>query len=262
VVGTGEREDARTGGRKTLDDADVLVFDGFTPREPPSRPALLFRPDAAPWLSVGEVVTAPALTTRTGAHPVMRAVTFDDLHVVRAVPILATSATPLVVASNAVLAAAGTAAAPWVAVGFGLEDSTLASQPAFPIFVANVLAWFEGERLALARRPGTIEVPWPSARIVDASGRDVASRSSPGGTLFESSEPGLFYAIHDGVRSPVAVNLADPAASDVGRTRLPARVSQDDTTGTSRLPVWTWLALAAWALLVLEWWTWQRRITI
>jgi hypothetical protein len=256
----GGREDERTRGREN--DTDIFVFDGFTPSEPPQRPSLLFHPAGAPWLHVGDAVARPVLTAGGEEHPVMRAVSFDDLQVARARPIAAKETVPLVSGSNAVFAAAGTAAAPWVAVGFDLGDSNLASQPSFPIFVANVLAWFEGDRVALGRRPGAVHVPWAHARIVDAAGRDVLSKSSPGGTMFESPQPGLFFAVHGGIRTPIAVNLSDPVASDIGRTHLPTQADAGGPAEASRLPLWTWLALAAWVLLVIEWWTWQRRITI
>jgi hypothetical protein len=59
------------------------------------------------------------------------------------------------------------------------------------------------------------------------------------------------------------VNLADPQLSDLART-MPVASGRVVTVaaGASGAPWWVYCAVAAFALALAEWWTWQRRITV
>lgn len=245
-------------------DADIVVFDRFTPASAPRQPALLFGPAPSGWLPLApQSRTLPALVATNADHPLMAAVSLDDLHVTRTAVLADPEASALAADAEHLVVGAGRAAAPWVAVGFALDDSNFASQPSFPIFVANVLAWFRGDTEPLTTRPGLVEVPWPGASVADADGRSVPARSALGSTRFMAEGPGVFFATSGGVRVPVVVNLADTgwAATTAGPEGTAAGLVDDLPMASSR-PWWTVLAIAALLLLTVEWWTWQRRITV
>ena len=246
-------------------DADLIVFDRVTPEDAPRQPSLLVGPTATAWFPLGsESRTLPSLTMTDTAHPLMSAVTFDDVHVTRSAVLAAPDAVPLASDATHALVAAGAATAPWVALGFSLDDSNFATQPAFPIFIANVLTWLRGEAEPILARTGLVEVPWPGASVTDLGGRAVPSWSLLGSTRFTATGPGVFYAASRGLRVPVVVNLPDRqwAPPDMaGKDGVGAAPGEGLPDGSSR-PWWMVMAMAALLLLLLEWWTWQRRITV
>jgi len=65
------------------------------------------------------------------------------------------------------------------------------------------------------------------------------------------------------VRSTFAVNVADPDVSHLARTSIDAtRPALNVTAGITPRPWWIYLAFFALTALLLEWWTWLRRITV
>jgi len=65
------------------------------------------------------------------------------------------------------------------------------------------------------------------------------------------------------VRSTFAVNVADPDVSNLSRTSIDAtRPALHVTAGITPRPWWIYLAVLAFTALLLEWWTWLRRITV
>ena len=246
-------------------EADIIVFDRLTPADAPRQPSLLVGPTATAWFPLEpESRTLPSLTMTDTGHPLMSAVTLDDVHVTRSAVLAAPDAMPLASDAGHALVAAGAATAPWVAVGFSLDDSNFATQPAFPIFVANVLTWLRGEAEPILARTGLVEVRWPGASVTDLGGRDVPAWSLLGSTRFTAAGPGVFYATSQGLRVPVVVNLPDrqwAAPDTAAQEGVGAARGEGLPVGSSR-PWWTVMAMAALLLLLLEWWTWQRRITV
>ena len=75
--------------------------------------------------------------------------------------------------------------------------------------------------------------------------------------------PGLYTAEAAGARTTFAVNIADPDVSNLARSTL--ATGQDTvavTEGMSPRPWWLYLIGLAFAGVVVEWWTWLRRITV
>ena len=77
------------------------------------------------------------------------------------------------------------------------------------------------------------------------------------------TEPGLYLADVGGSRAVVAVNAGRPETSNLTRTSLSTVdvASGADVTGTTGV-WWLYAVGAAFVLAALEWWTWQRRITV
>jgi hypothetical protein len=50
--------------------------------------------------------------------------------------------------------------------------------------------------------------------------------------------------------------------SNLGRTNLPAAGARAVTVGASSHAWWMYCVIAAFVLILAEWWTWQRRITV
>lgn len=248
-------------------DVDAWVFDGYAPERAPRAPVLMFRPRPARWLPASEgELGATAVSAWAPRHPVTEGVSLRDVLVDRAlalrVPagaqVLATDpdGQPLILAS---------ASGPrWVEVAFAPRDSNLPLQSGFPVFLSNALDWMTGEALALRSGPGLVRVPLVDADVLDLRGRQVATRQILGATLIEAEEPGIYVATAGESRVRVAVNVADVAATAVNASRLagdPTAIAWQAPHST--IDAWPAILLAAALLLVLlEWWTYNRRVTV
>ena len=269
--------------------ADVYIFDRFAPPEAPRGPALLFLPPDVGWLTPTlAVVEAPEVLDWNPAHPVLRFVALEDLRIDRAARIAVPAEgesgpessvggagrepAAEVVVGNRLLPLVLVSEQPEriVRVSFALEDSNFALQPGFPIFLANTLGWLIDEQVALARAPGRIEVPLPSATVTDLEGNDIVAWPLSDRTVFVADQPGLYTVVaEDGRRLRVAVNLAsvertsvnDSGLASDGITSAISTVSAGAEPGPSE-ELWIFLLLLALVLVVAEWVTYHRRLTV
>jgi hypothetical protein len=269
--------------------ADVYIFDRFAPPQAPRGPALLFLPPDTEWLTrTLDIVEAPEVPGWNSAHPVLRFVALDDLRIDRAARIAVTADLDSGPASSA--GDSGRGPAPEVVVGdtslplvlvsdqgdrivrvsFALEDSNFPLHPGFPIFLANALGWLMDEQIALARAPGRVEVPLPMATVTDLEGNDVVAWPLSGRTVFLADQPGLYTVVAEGGRRlRVAVNLASAERSSVNDSGL---ASGEITAAASNVlasaepgpndELWIFLLLLALVLVVTEWVTYHRRLTV
>ncbi len=262
---------------------DVLIFDRWAPASPPTRPTLCFAPPPdTPWLyDAGQGATPPGLADEkrphwetAGSHPVVRGVdpltmTIERVREYRSADLLpvARSArgTTLVYVSRPSSARQGQRIA---VVAFGPGDSNLASAPGFPVLVGNALEWLTQIAPGAARRPGLMTFDATVAAVTGPRGLDVALtrvNRGPDETVSVGvlTVPGLYVALGGGARSTIPVNVGDPHLSNLGQTTLgPSSGVRTVTGGASAHPWWIYCALAAFALALGEWWTWQRRITV
>ena len=254
---------------------DVVVFDRYAPRDEPSLPSLLIRPQRAAWLppQAGEIADT-TIARWDRAHPLLSNLNLRDITVESAellrlrvegsgtaarVGALATGPRdqPLIVATRS--------GARWIELAFALEQSNFPQQASFPVFLANSLDWLTNEPQALARGLGTVLAPAAHAKVVDLDGRDVKVQQIRGVTFFEAPQPGFFVASSDDTRLRLAVNLLDPRVSAINQSRLPPQPQEHDVSRAgTRLATdpWVYLLLIAAALLTIEWLTYNRRVTV
>ncbi|MGE3275834.1 MAG: VWA domain-containing protein [Vicinamibacterales bacterium] len=243
-------------------DTDVLVFDGVTPTEAPTRPALLFGVEARPWLessAPGEIPEDALLVA--SPHALMDGLPLADIRARRARAFADGTGTPIATIAGRPVIAAGRTTAPWIAVGFPLDLSNLVAQPAFPIFVSNAINWLGEEPDPVAAHLGLVHLTAADARIISPEGDVVPALSGPSGTEFLADHPGIYFAEHGGGRQAIAVNLANATVS-TRASATPDGNESDVLPNGGHSPLWVTLGALALFLLVLEWWTWQRRITV
>ncbi|MEO8156564.1 MAG: BatA domain-containing protein [Betaproteobacteria bacterium] len=252
---------------------DLLVFDRIAPKNRSRVPALLFRPTRADWLPpLRRTIADVPVTTWDAAHPLLDNISLFDLSVDRAAvvdlkdrtkemeSVLASGSegVPLIVVHEAGVR--------WISFAFALDESNFALHSGFPIFLNNVLNWVAGDQPALLRGLGLIEVPLADARVVAADGRELDTQSIAGGSLLEVDTPGLYTAVSAHQRLRMAANLFDRRISDVNKSALAAMKPDPDQPVTLA----PWLAfdasfvllLVAALLLLFEWWSWNRRMTV
>jgi hypothetical protein len=268
--------------------ADVYIFDRFAPPAAPGGPTLVFLPPDVEWLTQTlAVVEAPEVAGWNPAHPVLRFVALEDLRIDRAARIAMpeerdagpTSAVgeagrepdAEVVVGSLLLPLILVSERPEriVRVSFALEDSNFPLHPGFPIFLTNTLGWLMDEQVALARAPGRIEVPLAMAAVTDLEGSDVATWPLSNRTVFMADQPGLYTVAQGDRRLRVAVNLASTARTSVNDSGF----ASDEITSTASTvlagtevgpseELWMALLLLALFLVVVEWVTYHRRLTV
>jgi hypothetical protein len=263
---------------------DVYVIENHVPRDgkplPPGRYLTFGGVPLAGLNPYGENENAYPRTNRED-HPIFRFVTLDDLFVSklqaiapsRDFEVLAEASTgPMIVAHER-------GGVRVLHVAFDPLDSNWPFLRSFVNFVPNALEWLGSAGDALANaglRPGeTVSIPIParaeslSLRLPDGTVVPVASRGTgefsygPLRTvgIYEASwtEPG-----RDGRQSRrFAVNLLDPAESDLAAAaELPLGndlVTGRAVTANARSSLWPWVLGLSLALVLFEWWVYQRR---
>jgi len=244
---------------------DIAIFDRWVPAELPGRPALFIAPPAAPWLGkVGSEEVAPSWSL-VGAHPVLGGV--DPLTVdVKRARSLAQDGLVAVAQSDRGTPLVAVADAPdrrFVVLSFALAESNLASAPAFPILMGNTIEWLAQPYYGVLRRPGPIELPASTQRLIAPDGSSVPLTRAGDRAVGRLGQPGLYLVEAGGSRGVVGVNVSDPDVSNLARTNLPEAVAARGVgAGGAGWPWWMWAVGVAFALAAAEWWTWQRRITV
>jgi hypothetical protein len=261
---------------------DAVIFDEHTPAAPPAAHAIYFHPTAegSPVAVRGEL-ERPRVTETTEEHPVMRWVQMSDVNVdrshvftvdrMRGEAALAISVRdPIVVARNA----GGKKA---VVVGFALAGTDLTLRVAFPLLLVNTLDWFAGSSTELITTYTTGQrqrVPLdgaPDVREATVTGPDGATRPAPvvdGVATFYADQVGFYALAAPGVAGlELAANLSSPGESAIAPvTRLALgdkELAAPEAFAVTRTrTLWAYLVLAALLLLVVEWVTYHRRITV
>jgi hypothetical protein len=278
--------------------ADVVVFDDCTPDAPPPPPTsvLYFHPSgpASPIAIRGEVKN-PHITEIDEGHPVMRWISMSDVYMDRSdafVPDARKGESTLAFSvTDSVIAAKRDGKRKILAFGFSLpapgRDSAtdLPMRVAFPMLLVNALDWFAGDTTDLLTTYATgSRERVPLDGVVGASEAEVRG---PDGQLTHTPViDGLatFYGSHVGyydlaakapdgnvlARIELAANLASPEESDIAPS---ARLTLGGAGGkqlaepeafaiSHSQKLWIYLIILAAGLVLVEWITYHRRITV
>jgi len=250
---------------------DAYVFDRFSPPSAPAVPSLSFAPSAASWQPKAAASReATKVADWRSDTPVLENVSLADVVIERARPfaVPADAAGALArTAEGAAIVVADDAAPRRVAVGFAIQDSNFAAQASFPVFLSNTVAWLASEAVPMNRAVGPVNLPLAEARVRGLEAGAVDTRFVPGATLFTAKAPDFFTAEAGGRRVRVLVNVLDPAVTDVNASRLPMAPDRAGADPPSEVPAprtapWLVLLAVAAALMVAEWWTYHRRVTL
>jgi hypothetical protein len=280
------------------DGADVVVFDDVTPEvvPPPPTSLLYFHPTgpASPIAVRGEVRN-PHVTEADEGHPVMRWVTLSDVYMDKSEAFAPDArrgeSTLAFSVTDSVIAAKRDGKRKILAIGFSLpaagRDSAtdLPMRVAFPMMLVNALDWFAGDTTdLLTTYPTGSRERVPLDGVVGATEADVRG---PDGQLTHTPViEGLatFYGARVGyydlaakapdgsvlARIELAANLASPEESDIAPS---AKLTLGGTGGkqlaepeafaiSHSQKLWIYLLVFAAGLVLVEWITYHRRITV
>lgn len=257
---------------------DAVVLDDFTPPAPPPTNALYLDPHgpASPFPLRG-AVDAPFVTDTAARHPLMRWVALKDLNIARA-STFALAPGDVAVASSfkqPIIVARDHDGRKTVALGFDLKRSDLPLRVAFPVLIINALDWFAGADTGLVASYATgrawrLPVPAGAAELwVRAPDGTRAQAPIHDGRARYVARRAGFYTLESPGAPPrlVAANLASAAESNIAPQR---QLTVDGRALTApemgrvgvRRELWGYLVLLALALALVEWWTYNRRVTV
>ncbi len=253
--------------------ADLIVFDRWVPPQWPPVPALVVSPPSGPAFARAHLVRAPAVVAWRRDHPLLRHLTFADVHVAEGlVQAPGTGITSLVSAAEGGLIwtqrAGGTQQ---MVIGFPLTASDWILRPSFPLFLANVIesvrdegggagvAAHVGDSLHARVPPGvaTATVQYPDGRNAPV---ELRARVA---TVDDTWQAGLYHFRGNGWAEIRAVNLLDADESHIQPQPLP-EVSTEQARragiGVTR-EYWPWLLGLALLVSTVEWAVFHRRTT-
>ena len=250
-------------GAQTIAASDVVVLNRTPPVDLPPGNYLLVGTTALNLpLAVDGAVRAPQVLRWSRTHPVMRYVDLHDLTIASALAlrprggeVLAEGEVPLIWAYDS----AGIRA---VVLGFGLQESDLPLQIAFPILLNNALSWLSGAGDAYEAGDALI-VPagsHPEATLTGPDGRSTALRARDGQFVVPALERAGMYTLQfDGHTRRIAVNPA-PSESEIAPVRPAAESDSSTPSRWVQRPLELARVLLALALMLLlaEWALWLR----
>jgi hypothetical protein len=271
-------------------DFDVTIFDGVSPQRDRRTGAALYfgppRPGEAHPLSAGARLELFGFDTWERGAPLLRFLDPADVQVLDGVA-LEPGRSDRVLARSAgrpILVEGERPEGRFVALGFAPERSDFVLRAAFPLFVAGALrelaaldpggdadALATGQlwSLPLEGAEGVLRGPLggpaaPQRQLSAYAGRAVVLGERAGHyelTSDRGARPlaASFFDEAEATRTPER-ELSVPRAE-----RPPERRKAGAPQGfepRSRVPLWVWLCLAAFTLLVLEWWSHHRRWTV
>jgi len=274
---------------------DVVIFDEHTPKELPPPPInlLFFHPtgEASPFAIRGEL-TAPRITEIDSGHPIMRWVEMGDVYTDKSAAFAidnkkGESAVAYYV-RDALIATKRESRRKIVAFGFSLpsegrESATdLPMRVAFPMLLVNTLDWFAGDTTdLLTTYPTGKRERIPLDGVVGATEAEV---TGPDGTLTRAPVlEGLasFYGSKVGFYEVAAKNALGKTLATISLAANLASATESDIAPSTELSlggrkleapeafavshsrkIWVYLLFFAMALIVMEWITYHRRITV
>jgi hypothetical protein len=277
------------------DGMDAVIFDDFTPEVVPPPPAslLYFHPTGpnSP-IAVRAELTNPRITEIAEDHPVMRWVTMSDVYTDKsntfAIDAKKGESSIAYSVRDSIVAAKREGRRKILAFGFSLpaadrESATdLPMRVAFPMLLVNTLDWFAGDQAdLLTTYPTGQRQRIPLDGVVGATeatvtAPDATETNTPiidGLATFYGSKVGFYDVVAKGPDNKamatikLAANLASPSESDIapssklslGGKELAAPEAFEITRSQK---LWWYFIAIALALIVTEWITYHRRITV
>jgi VWA domain-containing protein/aerotolerance regulator-like protein len=255
---------------------DIVVLDDVMPATWPTANTLAFHVANTNLFPSWEVLKGPAIVDWKSGHPLLRSVNFDTVQVGEAlgvktppwgVSLVDSPATPLLVAGELQRQRV-------VWVGFDVLQSTWPLRISFPIFVANAVDWLNpsasrnAELMVRAGEPFRVPLDQqvPVAELTTPGGDRRKIPIEPGAReviVGETYRQGTYHVKAGTNEVMFCVNLLDAAESNLTpREELPfGKYSKVTATTVKRANVelWRWIALAALAFLLFEWWYYHRR---
>jgi hypothetical protein len=291
-------EQARASGKY---DYDVTVLDGYLPTAPknsagggalPPGRFLILNAVPAGLTDKGEAGPSEFLEWSRD-HPVLRGIRLDPVTIgkARTVEVPKGSAATVLATSGAgpAMIEYGTSEARSLVLPFDVAESSWPFDVSFVVFMAQAVGYLGDDSAGASQsiQPGGVlsdRLPPGAAdvrvRLPDGTQAEVGQPSPDGTIVYGPAERAGVYQLSwtgqpgptdaklgDRAIRPFAVNLLDTSESDIGTApKLDLASAQVAAAGideskTSR-PLWPWLLLGALAVVMLEWFVYNRKVQV
>ena len=260
----------------SADAFDLVVLDDTFPGVWPKGNVLAVHVANTNWFEGTSKIENPTIVDWKNTHPLLRYVNFDNVQISETLAVKTpTWAISLVDAQQTPLVLAGELARQKIVwIGFDTLQSTWPLRISFPIFIANAVEFLNpasaknsqffvraGEpfRFALVQNATSAEITLPDGKKkplqIDPTAREI---------VFGDTTKQGTYRLRVGTNETAfCVNLLDAAESNIKpRTELQlGKYAKVEATTLKRanMELWRWIAAAALAVLMFEWWYYHRR---
>ncbi|MCK4340726.1 MAG: BatA and WFA domain-containing protein [Phycisphaerae bacterium] len=266
---------------------DVVIIDKYQPQRLPAGNYLFLK--ATPIMDgfeVGEALKYHPLIWWDETHPVLRHVALEHVYVGESMTLKVPQQAEVLAEGpqGPVLVRYAHDGRHCVVLTFAIENSTWWTKQSFGIFMYNVIRYLGSGGAEVDRKPTqpgeTLRIPIPAEAdqvlLATPSGEKVAlTPDTAGVAYFSGTERAGVYQVEEGVpgRDRFAVNLEDDSAGDghwEGDIAPLAGVMTVDVHEITRIEaiktatpeVWRWFIGVALALVLVEWWIYNRRVMI
>lgn len=285
VLKTKEHQDLVTSGAY-----DLIVYEQCAPeRMPPSSTLFIGSIPPLPEWSVGPRSDKPIIIDVDRAHPLTQMLEMGNVAIADGTPVKGPSGATNLFDSDAgpLFVVAGREGFDDAVLGFEIigtdgqgnltPKTDWIVRRSFPVFVMNALRYLGGNRGSLALgsvAPGSSVtlrsiLPVDSVRVIAPGGQSVdVTREGQNAFVFtRTDEMGIYQVQESGakdVSQQFAVNLFDPRESNLvpqpeiklGFELVPGSATAEPT----RREFWKWLMLLGLAVLLFEWYVYNRRV--
>lgn len=262
---------------------DLYIFDNTLPAVLPNSDMLIINPPSSTALfTLGEESDQTANIQLATEDERLAFVDFTNVNILKFRPIEPIGAwgTPLIRAQGGTLLLAGETGGNQIAVlPFNLRDSDLPLQITYPILMTNLLNWFTPSAVLVS--DGTLNIG-DEVVIRPPLEANIMRITLPNGVtqdygierntviFSETNAPGIYtlevFNNSELLRSETfAVNLFSPNESEIaprmvtiGGTVITAEAEEE----LGQREFWSWIALAALVMLLIEWYVYHRQLQI
>lgn len=257
--------------------ADLFIFDGFVPPELPSGDILFIKPDRQiPNFRLTGELDRPAIMRWKREDPLMQYVELSEVRIFKAlgferdgeaVELISSPTNPLFVYKDV------GASRRYVCAFSPLPpESNWFRNPSLLIMMQNLLEQtrqrhFIGmPQILAAGDPARLWNLPEHAKLFTPDGATVALQPQDGTADYPGTDRVGFYSLADQTKQAAfAVNLFSATESDITPRNLANSFTGeeiDQSTGVARVnrEIWPWIALAALAILMVEWVVYHRRL--
>jgi hypothetical protein len=271
---------------------DLVIYDQCSPKAMPECNTLFFndKPKSEEW-TLSEPLFPTRILDANTTHPVMNSLNLTKLRIANSRTIKGPKATMTLLESTAgpIMAIAPRGGFEDCVVGFPLVEyaesgeliynTDWGSKLSFPIFLQNVLEVLAGGSRFQAMKtskPGDLvkirtPIPTEEVRVTGPGGvNETIKQDRDNVFVFTKSDLSGIYDVDD-AKDDLAVKKFAVNLMDVAESRLAVseklEIGFEEIQGTEgRVPArneyWTWLALVALAILLIEWLVYNRRVFI
>jgi Ca-activated chloride channel family protein len=255
---------------------DLIVLDDVAPSVWPKANVLAVHVAATNWFDSGWTnIQSPAVVDWKNTHPLLRYINFDNIQIGEALAVRTPSwAISLVDAPQTPLILAGELSHQRIVwIGFDTLQSTWPLRISFPIFIANAVEWLNpaldksSQLLLHAGQPFHYSLTQPAATaemtLPDGSKKTIAPVDGREIVFGDTSKQGVYQLQAGSTHVVFCVDLLDAAESNI-KPRESLQFGKFNTVRTTEITqaskeIWRWIAAAALAVLLFEWWYYHRK---